>query len=136
MPLIGLYWREREEKCFRTTQYGRSRSWASFRPSGYELKRCLLSPSSCERFLQVIPQGSYYWRQMWNPPHLLLSSDERKGLKYLSSWVGMFLMPTLFFMHNDIYVCFLLRMLLLLLLITIQHKLLLTISILLRKNME
>jgi hypothetical protein len=97
----------KERRTVRTTHgYGRSRSWTSFRPSGcYELKRCLLSPSSCERFLQVIPQGSYYWRQMWNPPHLLLSSDERKGLKYLSFWAGVFLCLLIFLFNKKLISC-------------------------------
>jgi len=117
---LGCIARKEEENPLEAHGYGRSRNWTSSRPSGIrQIKKVLLSPFSCERFLQVIPQGSYYWRLMWNPPLILLSSGERKGLKYLSFWVGMFLMPTLFFMHNDIYVCFLLRMLLLLLLITI-----------------
>ena len=82
---------------FRTTHgFGRSRNWTSFSILGLLIKKCLLNPFSCERFLQVIPQGSYYWRLMWNPPHLLLSSDKRKGLKYLSLLI--------FFLEIDIQI--------------------------------
>ena len=82
---LGCIARKEEETPLEAHGYGRSRNWTSSRPSGIrQIKKVLLSPFSCERFLQVIPQGSYYWRLMWNPPHILLSSGKRKGLKYLS----------------------------------------------------